>query len=255
MTYLGAIAAVTAAIFLAMAVSSAAAGRLPLEQRRRHHEVGSPVFSQVGVMFSILLAFVFSDVWGEYKTAAQAINDECGALHGAAMLATSLPEGRIVVAAAHRYAAEVVLREWPDMSERRRSPEAETAMEALLTQAARLRAGSPSDEGLKAQIVSLISTAHAARETRLFQMREALPPFLWSMLLALSTILVLFVAFSGLERRGRLLFVAVFAGSLALVLVSVRMLDYPFEGALALSPTNFQLLFRELNGLLIRGGA
>ena len=35
------------------------------------------------------------------------------------------------------------------------------------------------------------------------------------------------------------MFVSIFAGSIALVLVAVRMLDYPFEGALALRPTTF----------------
>ena len=249
MTYLGALTLVLLAIIGAMAVSLIAADRLSIERRQSHHEVGGPVFNQVGVMFSILLAFVFSDVWGEYNTAAQAISDECGALHGAAMLAKSLPDhrGEAVVAAIEHYTQEVIASEWPLMSERHRSSAALAATQVLVAETARLEIGSPSDEALKSQIMSLLATAHAARETRLFQMTQALPPFLWSMLIAISTVLVLFVAFSGLERAGRLLFVSVFAGSIALVLVAVRMLDYPFEGALALRPTTFATLLSELS--------
>ena len=257
LTYLDAFFVVFLAIIVAMVVSVVAAGRVSIEQRQRHHEVGSPVFNQVGVMFSILLAFVFSDVWGEYNTAAQAISDECGAIHGAAMLADALPahEGAAVVGAMQRYTQEVAGREWRNMGERRRSPQAVADTAAMLDQAARLDSADPLYRGVKLQIVSMLATAHAARETRIFQMNQALPPFLWSMLIALSVILVLFVAFSGLERAGRLLFVAVFAGSIALVLVVVRMLDYPFEGALALQATDFQILLGELDVLAGAGRA
>ena len=49
-----------------------------IEALRRHHEIGSAVFLQLGVVFAVLLAFVFSEVWSEYNTAANAINEECG---------------------------------------------------------------------------------------------------------------------------------------------------------------------------------
>src|SRR4051812_13443100 len=59
-----------------------------IDAPRRHHEIGSAVFLQLGVVFAVLLAFVFSEVWSEYNTAANAINQECANLHGAAMLAS-----------------------------------------------------------------------------------------------------------------------------------------------------------------------
>jgi len=102
----------------AAAVASFLVCRLaPIETRRRHHEVGSVVFLQVGVMFAVLLAFVFSEVWGEYNTAAQAINGECGALHGASMLANALPGhvGRPVNQAIANYVRTVAEEEWPAM--------------------------------------------------------------------------------------------------------------------------------------------
>src|SRR6202012_752997 len=81
--------ALTAAV--AAGASWLVSANLPIETRRRHHDVGGQVFQQVGVMVSVLMAFVFSEVWGEYRTAAMAINGEGGALHGAAMLSSPLP--------------------------------------------------------------------------------------------------------------------------------------------------------------------
>ena len=65
---------------------------LGVDTRREHHDVGNPVYLQIGVVFAVLLAFVFNEVFGEYNAAAQAINGECGALHGAALLAHQLPD-------------------------------------------------------------------------------------------------------------------------------------------------------------------
>ena len=57
---------------------------------RRYHEVGYAVFLQLGVIFAVLLAFVFNNVWSEYNVASQAIDSECGSLHGIAILSDRL---------------------------------------------------------------------------------------------------------------------------------------------------------------------
>ena len=55
-----------------------------------------------------------------------------------------------------------------------------------------------------------------------------------------SLVLVVFVRFAGVESRiGHLLFTAVFATSVVLLLILLKMLDYPFEGALTLSNADF----------------
>jgi hypothetical protein len=58
---------------------------------RRYHEVGCAVFLQLGVIFAVLLAFVFNGVWSDYNTASRAIDSECASLHGIAILSDRLP--------------------------------------------------------------------------------------------------------------------------------------------------------------------
>src|SRR5215469_6008045 len=58
---------------------------------RRYHEVGYAVFLQLGVIFAVLLAFVFNNVWSEYNVASQAIDSECASLHGIAIISDRLP--------------------------------------------------------------------------------------------------------------------------------------------------------------------
>jgi len=210
--------------------------------RQQHHEVGNPVYLQIGVVFAVLLAFVFNEVWGEYNTAAQAINGECGALHGAAMLAHDLPDGRGrgVEQAILNYSKVVINAEWPALQQRQASPQATSAFQAMIEAAGRLNVGQSADATIQGQILSLLAQAHAFRETRIFQANQGLPILIWVVLSFYSLVLVIFVLFAGVESRAaHSFFTAIFTTSVVLVLILVRMLDYPFEGALTLSNDDF----------------
>jgi Protein of unknown function (DUF4239) len=226
-----------------------------LEARLNHYAVGSQVFLQLGVMFAVLLAFVFSEVWGEYNTADQAINGECGALHGAAMLANALPDaaGKPVNRAIVIYAKAVVEQEWPLMAQRRRSDEAAQDFRVAFDLASRLHSTSPSDVAIQGQILALLSEAHGFRETRTFQVSKSLPSAMWAVLSLLSIFLIGFVLFAGLEGPGHMLFASAFTGCTVMVLVLVRLLDFPFEGALTLSNADFVKVMGEVSSMVAGG--
>jgi Protein of unknown function (DUF4239) len=252
MSYFAACLIVLLSTLAAAGASFVVARTISLEMRRRHHEVGSPVFQQIGIMFAVLLAFVFSEIWSQYNTAAEAINGECAALHGAAMLADSLAEGRGAPAerAIIDYGAAVVNTEWPAMARRMRSPAAVADFRAIIDQTARLDVNGPTEAAVKSQMLSLLAQAHAFRETRTFQINRALPAPLWFVLITISAVLVWFVLMAGLEGPGHMLFAAAFTFCTVMVLVLVRMLDFPFEGALTLSPADFVKMTNEVSALL-----
>jgi len=227
---------------VAVAATNFVRRALGLDARRQHHEVGNPVYLQIGVVFAVLLAFVFNEVWGEYNAAAQAINGECGALHGAAMLAHDLPDGhgRGVEQAILNYSKVVINVEWPALQHREASPEAVSAFRAIVEAAGHLNIAQPTDTTIQGQILSLLAQAHGFRETRIFQANQGLPIIIWLVLSFYGLVLVVFVLFAGVaSRTAHFFFTAVFATSIVLVLILVRMLDYPFEGALTLSNDDF----------------
>ena len=83
----------TAAILVLLAAtftgrgSPAAYRRVGQGLRKRHHETGSAILLQLGVIHMARLAFVFSETWNQYSVARQAISAECAGLHAGAMLA------------------------------------------------------------------------------------------------------------------------------------------------------------------------
>ncbi len=227
-------------------------GRLiSVEGRRKHHDIGGPVFLQGGVMLSVLLAFVFSEVWGEYNTAAQAISSECSALHAAAILASDLPGGAGdgLRQSITLYAEAVIHQEWPQMSSLTASPAAAADFQAVMRMGATLAVSRPVDVSSQSQILTLLSQAHEQREVRLFQVDQGLPAALWMVLIAMSFALILFVLFAGLEPGGHILFASAYAGFTVAILVLVALLDYPFRGSMALTSTSFAHLVTQVSQL------
>ena len=170
MSYAEALFLVLLTAIVSVTVTSLVRRALGLDARRQHHEVGNPVYLQIGVVFAVLLAFVFNEVFGEYNAAAQAINGECGALHGAALLAHQLPDrhGRGVEEAILNYSKVVISDEWPALQHREASPNAVVAFQAIIEAAGNLNVGQPNDPAIQGQILALLSQAHAFRETRIF---------------------------------------------------------------------------------------
>ena len=245
---------------LLVAIAAAAAGSaswlisrvIDPERRRQHREVGGQVFAQVGIMFSVLLSFVFSEVWSEYNIAAQALSRECGSLHGAAILADAMPKGigRPIEVAIRDYGQTVIADEWPLMAGRERSPRAAQAIRLALDRAVAIRPVDGIDLATRSQIVTLLLDAHASRETRTFQITAGLPLAIWIVLIGMAVILDGFLLFAGTEIRGHMFLTAAAAGSTAAALVLLRMLDYPFEGALAIGDTDLVKMTGEVAAML-----
>jgi hypothetical protein len=238
----------------AAAVTLVAQKAVATDLRREHHEVGSTVFLQLGVIFAVLLAFVFSEAWTEYNEASAAIDMEVAALHGAAMLAATLPSpaAKEILTKEHVYLESVVQNEWPIMAAHRSEDiVTDQKLRALIQAAARLKFNDPAENFTKPQILSLLTQAHAQREVRIYQAGSGIPGALWTVLIGFEAILVIFVVLSGLRFWTTAALVSgIFAGSVSSILVVARLLDFPFEGALALSPHDFVTVTAKVTELL-----
>lgn len=225
-----------------------------IDTRRRHQDVGSAVFLQLGVLFAVLLAFVFSEAYGEYGEAQQAIDLECAALHAAAMISTTLPppQAHEMLRLEVGYIGDVIHFDWPEMRDHQRgSARAVDDLTALVQYAARLPVSDQADAPVKMQLLDLLSQAHAQREVRLFQAQNGLPVVLWVVLTIFGVLLMIFVTFSGVERYAWLaLFVISFSVCVSAILALVGLLNYPFQGALALTHEDFSMRLQEITALL-----
>jgi hypothetical protein len=254
------------AAFLVIAAAGLAASGVTLfvqrfvaaDLRREHHDVGSTVFLQLGVIFAVLLAFVFSEAWTEYNEASAAIDLEVAAMHGAAMIAATLPAplAKAILSKQKAYLDSVIQEEWPVMAAHRTENAAtDRKLVALIQAVANLKFDDPAERDKKPEILSLLAQAHVQREVRIYQAGSGIPGALWAVLIGLELILVTFVVLSGLRYWASAALVSgVFAASVTSILVVARLLDYPFEGALALHPHDFLEVTDKIAGLLASVG-
>ena len=219
---------------------------------RRYHEVGHAVFLQLGVIFAVLLAFVFNNVWSNYNVASQAIDSECGSLHGIAILSDHLPAPAraMILQGLRAYLTTVLDREWLDMQQRNESQTADGRFQSLW-QAAETVDMDPADSQIRGQLLNLLATAHQSRETRLYQMRQGVPGLIWSLLIIFAFALIgCMLVFAAEASLSKAVLVGVFTSSLTLALLTVRMLDFPFESALQLSTRDFNQTLKKIDRLI-----
>jgi hypothetical protein len=143
---------------------------------RRYHEVGYAVFLQLGGIFAVLLAFVFNNVWSNYNAASEAIDSECGSLHGIAILSDRLPSParEAILGDLRVYLTTVLDREWTDMRQRNESQAANIKFQSLWQTVETINTDWM-DSQVRGHLLSLLAAAHQSRETRLYQMKQSVP--------------------------------------------------------------------------------
>ena len=254
MSYSAAILVTIIAALIAALATVVLQSFVAFDFRRKHHEVGSTVFLQLGVVFAVLLAFAFDEAWTEYNEAARAIDLEVGAMHGVGMIGATLPaaDARAILTTERDYLESVADREWPVMAARRtEDPATDLKLQALIQEVANLHVPDPDQREKKAEMLSLLTQAHAERETRIFQAGSGIPGALWWVLIGFTIILALFVSLSELPYKTTSAAIsACFAACIAGILVVARLLDYPFEGALALPKRDFVEVIGKISALL-----
>src|SRR5262245_11519953 len=219
---------------------------------RRYHEVGYAVFLQLGVIFAVLLAFVFNNVWSGYNIASQAIDSECASLHGIAILSDRLPspDREAILNDLRAYLTVVTDREWADMQRRKENQPARARLQSLWQTVETVKTDA-ADNQIRGQLLTLLAAAHQSRETRLFQMTQGVPALIWGLLILFASALIgCMLVFAAEASISKAVLVGVFASSLTLALLTVRILDFPFESALQLSSQDFNNTLEKVDRLL-----
>jgi hypothetical protein len=148
------------------------------------------------------------------------------------------------------YLTTVLDREWPDMQQRNESRVASASFQAFWQTVETVNTD-PADNQVRGQMLNLLATAHQSRETRLFQMTQSVPGLIWTLLIVFAATLIgCMLVFAAEASISKAVLVGVFTSSLTLALLTVRMLDFPFESALQLSSHDFNETLAKVDRLI-----
>jgi Protein of unknown function (DUF4239) len=222
----------------------------PHSLRKNYNEANGYFFAAVGVLYTVLLAFVVIAVWEDTRTTQQNIDDEANALPGLYFSSTVFPPG-IQKTFQHytvAYAKDVIDHEWPALANGRSSPIADADANALRRAILQVQPKTMQQEELYRSMIDRINTINSNRRQRITEAEPSIPKIFWCCLLGGAVLLLLFALFFGVPRLvPHLLMVTRLTVIVAGTLYLAYLMEQPFRGPMRLEPGAFEVALVEMN--------
>ncbi|HEY1728314.1 MAG TPA: DUF4239 domain-containing protein [Candidatus Baltobacteraceae bacterium] len=235
---------VTAAV--AVAVALAAAGVHYVVQRCigprilvEQNNVAGFIYSAIAVTYAVVLGFVVVVVWEKYGEVQNHVDAEAAAVFDLYHTAEAFPQPlrRRIRTDLRGYVADVVTREWPEMTDGTVALSAVSDVENI---AREIETFTPSNRGQQdAHQIAMqeLLRAFDARRERVLATRASVPPILWFGLIAGASATLCFTFFFGVQNRVmQLLMTGILAALITIMFVVIKEFDTPFRGPNAITP-------------------
>jgi len=240
---------VIATVMLAIAVGTALGGVLlvrrlvDIKKFKEHHDIAGPIFSTIGVIYAVMLAFVLVIVWQDFDKAQNNTATEANYFAEIYRDATALPEpfrSQFIEGNAN-YISAVVKYEWLQMQRGERSTEAQAAADKVWELTARFDPKTDREKIFFSEMLKKMNDAVEMRRQRLQDARSGLHPSLWFVLLLGGIITVVFTFFFGSENLyAQLTMTTLLAVLIVLIIFTILIMDFPYSGDLSVSAAPLQ---------------
>jgi hypothetical protein len=222
---------------------------MPIHQRKLHNDVAGPIFATVGVIYAVLLAFLVIIAWENFHNASNDVAREANYL-----AAVHRDSGALAPAfrgsfktALQGYVSEIIHDEWPLLAKGERSDKVQAAQDKLWNLLTNYRPRTETEKVFFAEMVSKFNQAAEYRRLRILNAHEGIHPVLWFVLIAGGLITIAFTFFFGTENFGAQLWMSgLLAALIALALLTIMVLDFPFSGDVSIKPDTFRLILQTL---------
>lgn len=239
-------------------VAGAAAGGLAYYLRRRseregraeNNESAGQVFTIVGGLHAVLVAFVLIGLFDAVDTARDNSYQEAESLVAVTWDSDSLPAAQHeqIQALAVSYANTVINQEWPRMTQGQGvSDAASNILDQIksVIDSATVTTSFANDE--KTDAATQLFTVYQDRQTRLNEADEGVSAVIWFALGVGSLLSVgLAMLFGGPKEHAHVMIISSLAGALALLIFAIYQLQNPFAGGASVGPEAFRTALERL---------
>ena len=204
----------------------------------------------IGLLFSVLLAFVIASVLEDYDKARSDAQEEANALGAVYGFAHGIPEPAQSTwkRDSRNYTTLVINQDWPLMHHQQSSEAAWTALTTLRNDLFAFTATNAHEQNLQDKAVEKVQDIYDARRTRVDLVNAGVPDFMWYTLIGGAFLVVLFPLLTKPHLTARLLIaVGIQAVVIAGALYLVSVLNHPFSGAYRVEPSAFEILLDRFN--------
>jgi len=240
---------VIAVVMLAIAVGTAVGGVLlvrhlvDIKKFKEHHDIAGPIFSTIGVIYAVMLAFVLVIVWQDFDRAQNNTVQEANYFADIARDTVGLPEpfrSQFLEANAD-YIDAVIEYEWPQMQRGERSMEVQALANKIWELTGTFDPKTDREKIFFSEMLRKMNQAVEMRRQRLQDARTGIYPSLWLVLILGGIIPVVFTFFFGSENLySQLIMTTLLAVLIVLILFTILIMDFPYSGDLSIPVTPFQ---------------
>jgi hypothetical protein len=221
----------------------------PHSKCKPHNDIAGFMFSTLGVIYAVLLAFVVVITWQDFDKAQDDTVNEANCIAALYRDSTPFPaEFRAgLKSELTDYVKNIISEEWQTMAKGQRS----ASVQRIQTQLWELYGGfQPENETQKiflTESVKKLNQAAELRRQRIYYASTGLHPILYFVLIAGSFITIAFTMLFGTENIiPHLIMVSLLAALIAITLFTVMAMDYPFTGDISITPDVFKNILSTL---------
>jgi len=214
------------------------------EGRAENNESAGQVFTIVGGLQAVLIAFVLIGLFDAVRSAADTSQQEANSLVALTWAGNELPApaGAHINALANRYAHQVINTEWPEMSAHKPVTGAGwTTLTALQKAISDAKTTSQYQDSRKAEASDQLFSVYQNRQQRINDAASSVSTVIW-FALAIGSLLSLGLPllFGGPKIRAHIIIVSTMAATLAVLLYAIYQLQNPFAGGASVGPDAFR---------------
>lgn len=215
---------------------------VPSSHLKKHHDISGPIFSALGTVYGVFLTLIITNTWHAYDQTSSNVVQEARCLESLNRNASAFsPEARDQInLMLRKYRDQIVNDEWPCLARGQRSPEVSATLNQIIRAFANLRPPESSRDPFFAQSVKILQEMESLRASRIDDSQSGLLPFLWFVLLAGGALTVGFCFLFGAEDfPTHAVMTLILTTVIALGFLTIIQLDFPFTGAVKISPDYF----------------
>jgi hypothetical protein len=220
------------------------------EGRTENNESAGQVFTIVGGLHAVLVAFVLIGLFDNVDTARGNSYQEADSLVAMSWAADSLPQPQAnqVQTLAASYANTVISQEWPKMVQGQEVDDnAWNTLNQLKSVISATTVSSSWQNDRKTEAANQLWTVYQDRQTRLNEAAEGVSAVIWFALTVGSLLSVgLAMLFGGPKEHAHVIIIASLAGTLTLLIFAIYQLQNPFAGGASVGPEAFRSALERL---------
>jgi hypothetical protein len=210
--------------------------------RRAHNDLAGFTIAIISVLYAVLLAFIAIATWEAFSQASVIVENESGYAGGMYLDTAGLPtaKGQQIRDALAKYVSVVINEEWPIQRQGKTPDQGWIPLRNLATAIATIQPQTPGEAVIEAELLKTWNELYDARSARLTAVQGHVPDIIWYIVFFGAAITIAYTYLFGFENFVmHTAMTAIIAATLALVIVMIIALDWPFRGDISVSPDAF----------------